>query len=136
MKQLANDKSAAVRRECAIALRHNPSPDAPKLWAQLAQQHDGKDRWYLEALGIAADKQEEKFFASWLGAVGERWSTPAARDIIWRSRTPKAAELLGKLATDKNATAIDRDRYLRALDFIPKCKEKDDALAAIALGAL
>ena len=136
VKQLANDKSAAVRRECAIALRHNPSPDAPKLWAQLAQQHDGKDRWYLEALGIAADKQEEKFFASWLGAVGERWSTPAARDIIWRSRTPKAAELLGKLATDKNATAIDRDRYLRALDFIPKCKEKDDALAAIALGAL
>ncbi len=136
VKQLADDKSAAVRRECAIALRHNPSPDAPKLWAQLAQQHDGKDRWYLEALGIAADKQEEKFFASWLGAVGERWNTPGARDIIWRSRTPKAAELLGKLATDKSATAADRDRYLRALDFVPKCKEKDDALAAIALGAL
>ena len=36
---------------------------------------------------------------------------------------------------DKAATAADRDRYLRALDFIPKCKEKDDALAAIALGA-
>jgi putative membrane-bound dehydrogenase-like protein len=136
VKQLAADKSAAVRRECAIALRHNSSPDAPKLWAQLAQQHDGKDRWYVEALGIAADRQEEKFFASWLGAVGERWSTPAAREIIWRSRTPKAAELLGKLATDKAATTADRDRYLRALDFIPKCKEKDDALAAIALGAL
>lgn len=136
VKQLAADKSAAVRRECAIALRHNASPDAPKLWTQLAQQHDGKDRWYLEALGIGAARQEEKFFASWLSAMGERWSTPAARDVIWRVHTPKAAELLGKLATDKAATATDRDRYLRALDFIPKCKEKDDALAAIALGSL
>jgi hypothetical protein len=49
--------------------------------------------------------------------------------------TPRA-ELLGKLAVDKAASPADRDRYLRALDFIPKCEEKDDALAAIALGAL
>jgi len=34
--------------------------------AQLAAQHDGKDRWYLEALGIGADKQWDKFFdAGW-----------------------------------------------------------------------
>ncbi|MBI5800631.1 MAG: NPCBM/NEW2 domain-containing protein [Verrucomicrobia bacterium] len=136
VEKLVKDASPLVRRECAIALRHNTSPKAPALWAQLAQQHDGKDRWYLEALGIAADRQEAKFFASWLGAVGGRWSTPAARDIIWRIHTPKAAELMGKLATDKAATPAELDRYLRALDFIPKCKEKDEALAAIALGAL
>src|ERR1043166_9258953 len=59
VKQLANDTSAQVRRECAIALRHSESADAPKVWAKLAAQHDGKDRWYLEALGIGADKQEE-----------------------------------------------------------------------------
>jgi putative membrane-bound dehydrogenase-like protein len=134
--KLAKDASPLVRRECAIALRHNPSPTAPALWAQLAQQHDGKDRWYLEALGLAADRNEAACLAAWLAAVGNQWNTAAGRDIIWRSRTPKAAELIGKLATDKAATAADRDRYLRALDFIPKCKEKDDALAAIALGAL
>ncbi|KAF0180825.1 MAG: membrane-bound dehydrogenase domain-containing protein [Limisphaerales bacterium] len=136
VEKLVKDASPLVRRECAIALRHNSSPKAPALWAQLAQQHDGKDRWYVEALGIAADRQEEKFFAAWLGAVGDRWKTPGAREVIWRSRTPKAAELLGKLALDKSTTTTDRDRCLRALDFIPKCKEKDDALAAIALGAL
>ncbi|PYJ06675.1 MAG: hypothetical protein DME25_06130 [Verrucomicrobia bacterium] len=54
---LAQDASARVRRECAIALRHNPSPEAPKLWAGLAARYDGQDRWYLEALGIGADRQ-------------------------------------------------------------------------------
>jgi hypothetical protein len=47
--QLVNDKDIQVRRECAIALHHNNSSQAPALWATLAEQHDGKDRWYLEA---------------------------------------------------------------------------------------
>jgi hypothetical protein len=37
---------------------------------------------------------------------------------------------------DAKTSTEDKARFLRALDFIPKCKEKDDALAAIALGAL
>ncbi len=136
VKQLASDDSAAVRRECAIALRHHASPEAPKLWAQLAQKHDGQDRWYLEALGISADKNEAACFAAWQAAVGDKWNTVAGRDIIWRSRTPAAATLLAKIATDKATKEEEKARYLRALDFIPKCKEKDDALAAIALGTL
>src|ERR1051325_6112397 len=35
VRQLKNDQSAAVRRDCAIALRHSESPDAPDLWAAL-----------------------------------------------------------------------------------------------------
>jgi hypothetical protein len=57
VKRLAKDGSPQVRRECAIALRHSGSPDASAIWVTLAQQYDGKDRWYLEALGIGADKQ-------------------------------------------------------------------------------
>ncbi len=136
VKQLATDDSAAVRRECAIALRHHTSPDAPKLWAQLALKHDGQDRWYLEALGIGADKNEAACFAAWQTAVGDKWNTPAGRDIIWRSRAPQAATLLAKIVTDKATKENEKARYLRALDFVPKCKEKDDALAAIALGTL
>jgi putative membrane-bound dehydrogenase-like protein len=134
--QLARDSSTPVRRECAIALRHSESPDAPKLWATLAQQHDGRDRWYLEALGIGADKQDEKFFAAWLAAAGNNWNTPAGRDIIWRSRAPQAASLIAKIVTDKATKEDEKPRFMRALDFIPKSKEKDDALAAIALGSL
>src|SRR5690606_11637036 len=49
---LVNDPSAQVRREVAIALHGNSSQEAARLWTVLANQHDGKDRWYLEALGI------------------------------------------------------------------------------------
>jgi putative membrane-bound dehydrogenase-like protein len=135
VQQLAKDSSPQMRRECAIALRHNKSEEAPKLWATLAQQHDGKDRWYLEALGIGADHQEDRFFAAWLGVVGDNWNTPAGRDIIWRSRSAKAAPLLAKLATSKEIAASDKPRYVRALDYI-KGPEKEAALVEIATSGL
>ena len=135
VKRLANDKSPQVRRECAIALRHNSSSEAAKLWATLAKQHDGKDRWYLEALGIGMDRQEETFFQAWLSEVGDKWNTPAGRDIVWRSRTTKTPPLLAKLVTDKNVPEPDKARYLRALDFI-KGPEKEAALVEIATSGL
>ena len=134
LDRLVKDSSPQVRRECAIALRHSSSPEAPKLWAALAQQHDGHDRWYLEALGIGADQQEDKYFEAWLATVGNNWNTPAGRDIIWRSRSSKAPPLLVKLITDNATPAQDRERYLRALDFI-KGPEKEAALIEIATGA-
>ena len=135
VKQLAKDSSSQVRRECLIALRHNQSSEATKLWVTLARQHDGKDRWYVEALGIAMDQQENKFFDAWLAEVGDQWNTPAGRDIVWRSRASKAPALLAKIITDKSTGAKDKDRFLRSLDFI-KGSEKDAALVEISTSAL
>ena len=135
VKMLTKDSTAQLRRECAIALRHNESPEAPKLWAQLAQQHDGKDRWYLEALGIGADKQETKYFAAWLEAAGSNWNTAAGRDIIWRSRGANVPAYIVKIVTDKNTPEKEKERYLRTLDFI-KGPEKDAALVEIATSSL
>jgi hypothetical protein len=134
IRELANDKSALVRRECLIALRHHQSDEAPALWAKLADAHDGKDRWYLEALGLAADKQENKFFDNWV--AGAKLNTAAARDIIWRNRGTHGAKYLADIVLDKKTPEAEKPRYIRALDFLPKGKEKDDALARIALGAL
>jgi len=130
VKMLAQDPSAQVRRECAIALRHNHSPDAPNLWAALASQHDGNDRWYLEALGIGADKQWDAFLEAWLSQAGEKWNTPAGRDIVWRSRAKKTAGLLVKIISDKSLGAADRDHYFRSFDFISG-PEKDAALVEL-----
>jgi len=127
VRQLGRDSSAQVRRECAISLRHNPSPQAPVLWAELAAQYDGKDRWYLEALGIGADKQWDAFFGVWLARVGDTWNTPAGRDIVWRSRSKKTSALLVKIIQGGNLNAADRDHYFRALDFVGG-PEKDAAL--------
>ncbi len=85
------DASPQVRRELAIALRFDQSAAMPKLWSELAVQHDGKDRWYLEALGIAAELRWPECFAEYM-KVASNASDEARRDIIWRSRAPEAAQ--------------------------------------------
>jgi len=127
VRTLAHDSSAQVRRECALALRDNTSPEAPKLWAQLAMQHDGSDRWYLEALGIGADRQWDSFLEAWLAEVGPQTDTPAGRSIVWRSRSKKTPALLARIIKDKGLSAAEREHYFRALDFV-NGPEKDAAL--------
>ena len=80
-------------------------------------QHDGKDRWYLEALGISADDQWEKFFTAYLAKVKDPLLTDATRDIIWRARTEKALPYIAALASDNNTPINNRLRYFRAFDF-------------------
>ena len=127
VKSLVKDPSPAVRREAALALRYQTSPEAAALWAELAQQHDGRDRWYLEALGIAADTQWDAFLAAWLKAVGGGWNTPAGRDILWRSRARATPEYLVKIVSNDQTPSADQQRYLRAFDFLTG-PEKDAAL--------
>lgn len=129
-KQLISDMAPEVRREVAISLRGCKSPEAPALWAQLAMQHDGKDRWYLEALGIGADKQWDAYLAAWLKSAGDKWNTPAGRDIIWRSRAKATPEYLAKILTDEELAKEDQPRYFRAFDFL-KGPEKDAALKSL-----
>jgi len=136
LKGLVKDPSPQVRRESAIALRHSKSAEAPKLWAQFAAQHDGKDRWYLEALGIGADQQWDAYLDAWLAQAGNEWNTPAGRDIIWRSRSSRTPGLLVKILTDSKTVADEKSRYMRSMDFLPKSPEKDAALAELAVSSL
>jgi len=130
---LVDDPSPQVRREVAIALRGSSAPAAPALWAKLAARHDGKDRWYLEALGISADRQWDAYLGAYLAAVGDRWDTPAGRDVVWRSRSKQTPALLVKMITDKKTTEPEKQRYLRAFDFI-NGPEKDAALLQLLTG--
>jgi len=117
IQQLVNDKDPQVRRECALALHHNKTADAAALWATLATSYDGKDRWYLEALGIGADRQWDTFFPAWLAQVKDPLSNAAAHDIVWRARTEKAVPYLAQLASQKEVPLQSRLRYFRAFDF-------------------
>lgn len=117
VKQLVNDPDAQVKRECAIALHHNKSAEAPALWATLATQYDGKDRWYLEALGIGADKQWNAYFKAYIDKVKDPLQNPAEKDIVWRARTDEAVPYLAQLASNNNVPVNQRLRYFRAFDF-------------------
>lgn len=114
LKILANDASPQIRREVALAIRHKTSPEAAAIWTTLANQYDGKDRWYLEALGIAADNQWDTFFANYIAQAGEKWKTDApTKDLVWRSRSTDNIYRLAELAKSEK----DNLRYFRAFDF-------------------
>jgi putative membrane-bound dehydrogenase-like protein len=133
LRQVIRDPDPAVRRECAIALRHCRSPEAPALWAELASQHDGRDRWYLEALGIGADRQWDAFLEAFLkrSNSSSEPTTPAWRDIIWRSRARQTPGLLARLIADPATPAAELPRLFRAFDFQTPGPEKEKALLSL-----
>lgn len=118
--QLVKDPDPQVRRECALALHFNKSPEAAAHWATLAAQHDGKDRWYLEALGIGAAGLWDRFFNAYLQNNPDPLSTAAGRDIVWRSRAAGSLPYLSTLAVDAGTPLPSRLRYLRAFHFYPQ----------------
>jgi putative heme-binding domain-containing protein len=107
-----------VLRELAIALREDTSKEMPRYWAQLVQRFDGNDRWYLEALGIAATDRWDECLAAYRESVPFDRASDAQRWIAWRGRGQVAAELQSKwLVSDKldNETILS---LLRAVDFL------------------
>ena len=130
LQVVINDNNYQVLREVAIALHHNTSPQAPALWAKLAQKYDGNDRWYLEALGIGADKQWNTFMAAWQNADNQHANPAVIRDIVWRSRSPKALTMLAGYIQNSQTSQTDRLRFFRAFDFI-EGPEKNIVLLAM-----
>lgn len=128
--KLLRDPSPQVRRQIALSLYR--TKEIAQLWAALAAQHDGQDRWYLEALGIGAIGNEDACFDAWLAMVGDKWNTVGGRDIIWRMRTAKAADYLAKIVADNKVAAAEKPRFLREFDFLPASAEKTKALTHIA----
>ena len=130
-KKVAGDTDYGVLREAAISLRHNKDPQMPEAWAKLAKRYDGKDRWYLEALGIGADRNWDACLAAF------RDSTVGAkedRDLIWRSRGLRTPNLLVEAITAKTTPTDELPRLFRAFDFQPASAEKESALMKLAFG--
>jgi putative heme-binding domain-containing protein len=128
IEKLVSDKVPAVRRECAIALRHHQAEKAAKLWATLAHQHDGKDRWYLEALGIGADQQWDAFLKAYLEVEP---SSAGRNDVLWRSRAQTTPKHLVSIISDKQTPTEDLPRYFRAFDFQAAREVKEEALTQL-----
>jgi len=131
--KVVRDASPQVRRELAVALRFDKSIAMPKLWTELAKQHDGKDRWYLEALGIGAELRWSECMAEYMKSAKD--VAPAAKlDIVWRSRAPEAAAEVAKLLADYSLAEKDVSRLLRSLDFHTKA-DRTQALTTLLAAA-
>ena len=127
---LTDDPSPAVRREAAIALRFERSPQAAEAWAKLAKHHDGKDRWQLEALGIGAALNWDACLEAFLKLVPHPETTKSGRDILWRSRAASSAEWIARAIKHDGTPEEEKDALMRAFDFQPAAA-RDKALESL-----
>jgi putative heme-binding domain-containing protein len=130
LQAIEKDPSVALRREAILALRFEKSPEATALWAKMAAQYDGKDRWYLEALGIGSDLNADACFAALHTSGVDLQNSAAGHDLVWRSRSKAALPFLANYIKDPKTSVADMKRYFRDFDF-HKDASKNDFLASL-----
>jgi putative heme-binding domain-containing protein len=134
-RKLANDSAPEVRAEAAQAMRNRNFDEARDVLVAVASQYDGKDRSYLESLGIGAGHNTEQLWK----AIGEKmkpgapleWSDTFAR-LTWRLM-PEAA--VPSLKARASGEALSAEQRKLAVDSIAFIKSKASAEALMDLAA-
>jgi putative membrane-bound dehydrogenase-like protein len=140
-KPLLRDPSPQVRREVALMLRDpdpalmlppylskpqvHPSEEWLDEMVTLASQYDGKDRWYLEALDIAARGREDALYAA-LKSRNAGKPSAAFTQLVWGLH-PKAA--LPDLIETLSRASLPVEQRAAALDTIGSMEGPDAARA-------
>lgn len=146
-KPFLRDASSQVRREAALLLRDqsamapayftpDPRPAPPGVIdaiVELARQYDGKDRWYLAAVGIAARGREDAVFSQ-LREVYPGAHHPALVALLWELRPKSALSYLTDAMNNPSLAVADR---LQALDAVAGMQwpEAAEAVEAALLDA-
>lgn len=131
-ERLSNDKSTAVRREVAIALRDLPLESIRLIVNNLIKVYDGTDRFETEALGQALDGKENAYYKLIRPSLAKAPATwnEATATLIWRLHPIAAINDLKLRANAKNLTEAQRKQAITALAFI---KDKSAVMAILAL---
>lgn len=117
---LANDPSPAVRREVAIALRDVPYNDCRFMLLNLVKGYDGQDRYYLTALGQAADGKEDALVADLRLSMGTdplEWDQKTA-NLVWELHPATLVPQLKKRAESSKLTVDARKQAVVTLGFV------------------
>ncbi len=133
---LASDSSAGVRREIAVLLQHYKSAPAD-MWIALAKQYDGKDRWLLEALGLAATGREAQA-ALWTTQAFPDKADPRRLKLLWRLRSEGSLPELTSLMKDSELAmeAVAAQPSQSALDAVAALVSNSDAPTPLRQAAL
>jgi len=132
-KTLAKDPSIAVRREVALAMRDQPTKEAIDIVVELAKSYDGKDPWFLEAIGTACTNKEDSIYNRIYEELGGddplMWSKPFSK-LAWRMHRGRDAENFKKRALSLKLSLSERKEALTALGFMP---DKEAALVMVEI---
>ena len=137
-RRLAVDPSPAVRREVALSLRDVPVDQSRDILLELATRFDGKDRWYLEAIGTAASGNEESVYAALLPRIGGAdplmWDERFSK-LAWRLHPAAAIDALKARASAATLDSSAREQAVVALGFV-KHPRAAQAMADLTRSAL
>ena len=131
--RFAEDPSPAIRREVALHLRDVPADQSMPLLTKIASNFDGKDRAYLEAIGLGSDGKESAVYAEISKRFAknpEDWDD-AAQWLTWRLHPVEATAAITTRAQSAKITPEQRNLMLTALAFIPT-KEAAEGMLSIA----
>lgn len=130
--KMASDSDAAVRREVALTVRDMSAGECAPILVQLAHSFDGKDRAYLEALGIGSKGKESELFSALTTGHAKGWKTfePLAKGgsdtwsdafawIAWRLHPAEAVSDFKARALNDKLTPDQRKLMLTAIAFAP-----------------
>ena len=132
--RLARDTDAGVRREVALSMRDQPEAKALDILVDVARGYDGRDRYYLEALGTGATRKEAALYDRLRRDVPSKtdpiaWPASFA-GIAWRLHVPAAVADLTARAQSPKLSAADRKL---AVDTIAFTKDPAAAKAMLTL---
>jgi putative heme-binding domain-containing protein len=121
-KKMIDDESPFVRREIAVSLGMLPYDAKSRDLLDLVKSFDGKDRWYLETIGAALEKQEATIYPEIKKVLGGNrpsgeWNKKMAM-MAWRLHPAAAAKDLALRANDSDLDSADRQIALTGLAFV------------------
>ena len=133
--KLANDPAPEIRVEAAQAMRSRSFEEARDVLVAVASKYDGKDRSYLESLGIGAGHHTEELWKALTPklAPGEpvKWSDSFAL-LTWRLMPEAAIPHLRLRAASPGLPESQRKFAVDSIAFI-KAKASADALMDLAV---
>ncbi|MCY2960652.1 MAG: DUF1080 domain-containing protein [Planctomycetota bacterium] len=134
-EKLAVDKSPAVRRELAVALRGVPLEKSRAFLLALARGYDGADRAYLEAFGLAAEGHEAALWPDLVRELGHedplRWS-PRFAGLAWRLHPEAAVPGFAARARTDTLPLAERRRTIDGLAFV-RSRAAGEAMVDLAI---
>ncbi len=124
LKKISENPGAPAGREILLALR-NSDPQFARSWIfDLAKQYDGKDRFYLEAIGIAVghhDEERRNVILAGFEKEFPEWNDKVA-DLVWELRPPDIIPTLEKRLGDTKLPAAQRARIV---DIVATSEDKN-----------
>ncbi|MCI0376076.1 MAG: hypothetical protein L0215_00570, partial [Gemmataceae bacterium] len=135
IEELFNDYSLTAWREFLLTFRHLEPGQAKPLIMALAKRYDGKDRFYLAAIGIAVghpgiskeiDQRRDVILADFEKHFPD-WNDKVA-GLVWELRPPGMAGMLEKRLAD---TRLPANQKLQVVDILAASSDAKSGLALL-----